>query len=120
MLPRLLVDGTVSPEYDREGALPVCFYLGAVVRAHSCRLDHSYVDGLAGVGEEEVWPLVRLVVVDPYLLLVDHSALLLRHCVVSHPARDRVVAHHSEQMRLAAVDDVVCIHPCTAQHALGA
>ncbi|EFO63521.1 Hypothetical protein GLP15_2786 [Giardia lamblia P15] len=47
--------------------------------------------------EEGVRLLARLVVVDPYLLLVDHSAPLLRHYVVSHPARDRVVAHHSVQ-----------------------
>ncbi|EFO60924.1 Hypothetical protein GLP15_3730 [Giardia lamblia P15] len=47
------MEGAVSPEYDREGALPVCFYLGAVVRVHGRWLDHSYVDGLVGVGEEE-------------------------------------------------------------------
>ncbi|EFO64364.1 Hypothetical protein GLP15_5053 [Giardia lamblia P15] len=65
VLPRLLVEGAVSPEYDREGALPVCLYLGAVVRVHGRWLDHSYVDGLVGVGEEEARLLVRLVVLDP-------------------------------------------------------
>ncbi|KAE8303499.1 hypothetical protein GL50803_0010125 [Giardia duodenalis] len=34
--------------------LPVCLYLRVVVRAHGRRLDHSYVDGLAGVWKEEV------------------------------------------------------------------
>lgn len=33
--------------------LPVCLYLRVVVRAHGRRLDHSYVDGLAGVWKEE-------------------------------------------------------------------
>ena len=33
--------------------LPVCLYLRVVVRAHGCRLDHSYIDGLAGVWKEE-------------------------------------------------------------------
>ncbi|ESU38232.1 Hypothetical protein DHA2_151684, partial [Giardia duodenalis] len=34
---RLLTDCTISPEYDREGALPVSLYLGAVVCIRGCR-----------------------------------------------------------------------------------
>eukprot|EP00701_Giardia_intestinalis_P004575 XP_001708399.1 Hypothetical protein GL50803_10124 [Giardia lamblia ATCC 50803] len=45
--------------------------------------------------------------VNPYLLLVDHSAPLLRHYVISHPTRDHVDAHPMQCVWLS--DDVVCI-----------
>ncbi|ESU38468.1 Hypothetical protein DHA2_150825 [Giardia duodenalis] len=62
--------------------LPVCFCLGVVVRAHGRRLDHSYVDGLAGVWKEEVrlWFALSW---STHPSAHGPHAPLLRHCVVT-------------------------------------
>ncbi|ESU38523.1 Hypothetical protein DHA2_152905, partial [Giardia duodenalis] len=87
--PCLLVDCTISPEHDRMMRSPCASIL---------ELWYAFVDAdgvlLCVVPGEKYGPL-----------LMDRSALLW---MVRHPARDRVMAHHSVQCVWLS-DDVVCI-----------